>query len=99
MGKKGFKYYAVRKGKVPGVYTDWGACADQVVGVSGAVFKGFNDLNDAIAFVGAVKKPVYVPPERREEGADVGASAASSSSADTEDCNVKIHVMFSKLSL
>lgn len=54
MSKK--KYYAVRKGRKPGIYTDWfgpeGAEA-QVKGFNGAQFKGFSTLADAKNWLGS----------------------------------------------
>ena len=35
------KYYAVRKGRIPGIYRTWSECQKQVTGYPGAVFKGF----------------------------------------------------------
>ena len=34
------KFYAVKKGKVPGIYTSWDACKSMVHGFPGAVYKG-----------------------------------------------------------
>lgn len=51
MGKK--KYYAVKHGKVPGVYETWEECKNQVDGVGGAVYKGFPTREEALRFVGA----------------------------------------------
>lgn len=39
MGKQ--KFYVVWKGKVPGIYTSWPDCQQQVSGVEGAVYKSF----------------------------------------------------------
>lgn len=50
MAKK--KYYAVKKGKVPGVYETWDACKAQTHGFPGAVFKSFPTREEAQAFVG-----------------------------------------------
>jgi hypothetical protein len=44
-------YYAVAKGRVPGVYTDWGKAERQVNGFSGAVHKKFRDRKRAERFV------------------------------------------------
>ena len=41
------KYYAVRKGKVPGIYKSWNECKEQTEGFSNAEFKGFANLADA----------------------------------------------------
>lgn len=36
------KFYAVRKGLRPGIYTTWAECQEQTKGVSGAAFKSFS---------------------------------------------------------
>ena len=41
------KYYAVRKGRVPGIYESWDECKEQTEGFSNAEFKSFLNLNDA----------------------------------------------------
>lgn len=45
------KYYAVRKGKVPGIYTSWDECKIQVHGFKGAIYKSFTNLKDAEKFL------------------------------------------------
>lgn len=45
------KFYAVRKGRLPGVYTSWDECKKQVDGFSGAEYKAFKTESDAIAFI------------------------------------------------
>lgn len=46
------KYYAVKKGLTPGIYTNWPDCQTQINGFSGAIYKGFTTLEEAKAFVG-----------------------------------------------
>lgn len=46
------KYYAVKNGRIPGIYTSWDECKKQVTGFSGAVYKGFTSRSDALAFLG-----------------------------------------------
>lgn len=41
------KYYAVRKGKVPGIYTDWEKCKQNVGGFKGAEYKSFKTKEEA----------------------------------------------------
>jgi ribonuclease H-related protein len=50
------KYYAVKIGKVPGIYNTWAECANQVLGFSGSNFKAFSVLQDAQEFLGMIKK-------------------------------------------
>ncbi len=52
------KFYAVKKGLVPGIYHTWADCQKQTQGVSGAVFKSFSTQQGADQYlsseVGAV---------------------------------------------
>lgn len=45
------KYYAVRQGRVPGVYTTWADCEKQVKCFGGAIYKSFPTEAEARAFV------------------------------------------------
>lgn len=45
------KYYAVRKGKTPGIYTTWDECKIQVHGFKGAIYKSFKNIKDAENFL------------------------------------------------
>ena len=45
------KFYAVRNGRVPGIYTTWDDCKLQVSGFSGASYKSFSNRADAEAFL------------------------------------------------
>ena len=47
------KFYAVKKGKIPGIYYSWDECKKMVDGFPGAVYKSFKTLEEAEAFVGA----------------------------------------------
>lgn len=46
------KYYAVKQGRIPGIYTDWDSCQKQINGFSGALYKSFKDLNEAKIYLG-----------------------------------------------
>lgn len=48
------KYYAVRKGKTPGVYNSWDMCKRMVDGYPGAVYKSFKSRQEAEEYVGGV---------------------------------------------
>ena len=37
------KYYAVKNGKVPGIYETWAECSEMVKGYSGAEYKSFEN--------------------------------------------------------
>ncbi len=47
------KFYSVRKGRLPGIYTTWNDCKKQVSGFSGAIHKSFKNIKDAQKFMGA----------------------------------------------
>ena len=50
---KGKKFYAVRKGLVPGIYTTWGECQQNINGFPGAEHKSFSTEEEAKAFMDA----------------------------------------------
>ena len=50
-------YYAVRQGRVPGIYTHWEECKKQIDGYSGAEYKGFAEEADALSYMGIDQKP------------------------------------------
>ena len=45
------KFYAVKNGRKNGIYTSWEKCRQQIIGFSGAVYKGFDTENDALNFL------------------------------------------------
>jgi ribonuclease HI len=45
------KFYAVRKGRVPGLYFSWEDCAREVIGFKGAEHKRFGTLADAEVYL------------------------------------------------
>ncbi|MGG3805356.1 viroplasmin family protein [Metabacillus fastidiosus] len=61
MAKK--KYYAVKVGKVTGIYETWADCQKQVNGYNGAVFKGFGTKAEAEQFIGDTSS---LPTEQSE---------------------------------
>ena len=52
------KYYAVRVGRIPGIYESWEECKEQVMGFSSAEFKSFQNLDDAVSFCKNEKKDI-----------------------------------------
>ncbi|KAJ2782423.1 Ribonuclease H1 [Coemansia javaensis] len=52
-------FYAVRRGRRPGVYGTWDECRAQTDGFAGAVFKRFASAAEAQAFVGGARQVVY----------------------------------------
>lgn len=52
------KFYAVRKGKKPGIYENWKECQEQITGVSGAIYKSFFTREEAEQFLEGKKRIV-----------------------------------------
>ena len=52
------KYYGVKRGLVPGVYTSWDECKAQVDGFSGAEYKSFKTEEEANDYVNIEKDNV-----------------------------------------
>ena len=50
------KFYAVRKGRTPGVYRDWESAKREVMGFSGAEYKSFKTNDEALEFMNKNKK-------------------------------------------
>ena len=46
------KFYAVKVGKTPGIYSIWEDCKAQVEGFPGATYKSFKTANEAAAYLG-----------------------------------------------
>ncbi|NMA49067.1 MAG: RNase H [Tissierellia bacterium] len=44
-------YYSIKEGRNPGIYTTWEEAKAQVIGFSGAIYKKFEKLEDAKAFL------------------------------------------------
>ena len=87
MAKK--KYYAVKKGKSPGVYGTWNACKAQVDGFSGALYKSFTTQEEAAAYVGDVCCPDETEMELPGEGEAVAYVDGSYNAATGEySCGV-----------
>ncbi|MGR3742380.1 ribonuclease H family protein [Companilactobacillus sp. DQM5] len=54
------KFYAIKKGRKPGIYTNWPEAKKQVEGFSGAVYKGFTTKKEAELFINQDKKNIKV---------------------------------------
>lgn len=49
------KYYAVKDGKIPGIYSSWSECEAQVRGYSGAIYKKFSTYEEACEFINGTR--------------------------------------------
>ncbi len=54
------KYYAVKKGRNPGIYTSWDSCLEEVKGYSGAIYKSFKTLEEANDFMDDSEKELAI---------------------------------------
>ena len=82
-------YYAVQKGRHPGVYESWSDCQREVTGATGAVFKMFKTRAEAEAFV---KGDGYGIGSGTGAGASSGSSAASRmSGSDNPQLSARAH--------
>ena len=68
MAKKNF--YAVKRGRIPGIYTSWPTCNEQVKGFTGCKFKGFQTREEAEAYLEGkeiAKKPSRTPTKKASQ--------------------------------
>ncbi|KAL4321372.1 hypothetical protein HN51_065863 [Arachis hypogaea] len=54
-----YQYYAVRRGRVLGIYGTWLECKRQVTRFKNNDYKGFKDLDEAKAWLGGILEPPY----------------------------------------
>lgn len=54
------KYYAVKIGRNPGIYTSWDSCLEEVKGYSGAIYKSFKTLEEANEFMTGQKEEIEI---------------------------------------
>lgn len=73
-------WYAVQKGRQPGLYRTWGECAAQVDGFPGARFKGFGTRRGAEGYVGGDGGDCEAARRRGGDGPESGRSVRPLSS-------------------
>jgi ribonuclease HI len=61
------KYYAVRRGRIPGVYQSWPECQAQIHKFPGAEFKSFTNPADANEFIGGESSSFSKKEKEKEE--------------------------------
>ncbi len=59
------KFYAVKNGRVPGIYISWEDCKQQVDGHTGAVYKSFKTSEEAAVFMGWTKENQIVNEQEK----------------------------------
>lgn len=79
------KFYAVKKGKVTGVFNNWNDCKASVDGFPGAEYKGFATLQEACDYAGVAIADVElaVVPSRMGTEDAVRKDATESPASDT----------------
>ena len=79
------KWYGVRSGKCPGVYTDWKSASEQVIGVQKPKVKAFATREEAEAFVasgpGIPSSPL--PEDRKMRAPKEGATVRKDTAVST----------------
>ncbi len=65
------KFYAVKRGRVPGIYNDWSSCKEQVLGFKGAEYKKFKSKKEADDFIDGLEVESDIL-ESEEEIANLG---------------------------
>lgn len=63
---KGKKFYVVRQGRTPGIYTNWDDCKKQVDGFNNAEYKSFEDSREAMTYFTGDNKTESVKSESIE---------------------------------
>lgn len=76
------KFYAIAKGRKPGIYDNWPEAQAQVMSFAGAVYKGFATRQEAEAWI---KKPSYDPSAPRKKTAGKTRAAAGHASHQDTD--------------
>lgn len=66
------KFYAVKVGRRPGIYSTWAECQKQILGFSGAKFKSFTSRKEAEEFI-RIKNEVEMPSSATTVYFDGGA--------------------------
>ncbi len=67
------KFYAVKVGITPGIYTSWDECKAMVNGYPGAIYKSFKTLNEAQDFLGVAEERIIVDdvPSNKATNGDI----------------------------
>lgn len=101
--KAGGKFYAVRVGRVPGVYQTWDEAKEQVDKFPGAEHCRCNSMEDALEFVNGSSTPHKLkqagkqaapptPSVPHREGKHADVFTDGSYNKDTQDCGYGIYI-------
>jgi len=64
------KFYAVKAGRVPGIYKTWAECQKQTVGYSGAIFKSFPTEQEAKNYINNTIASIHLANSGEKEAVD-----------------------------
>ncbi|RYR29318.1 hypothetical protein Ahy_B01g053687 [Arachis hypogaea] len=67
-----FPVYVVRRGRVPGVYRTWKECNQQVNGYRNCEYRGFQDLDEGLAWLRSAATPSTRQPAHAVQPNDRG---------------------------
>lgn len=83
---KNFKYYAVSKGKQPGIYDNWADADAQVTKHRGACFQGFKSKSQAQAFMktAGFNNPKFIQTLKPSDTTDTTAADVSLNWSDSD---------------
>ena len=90
MGKH--KFYAVARGQIPGIYTSWDECKEQVDGFPNSKYKGFPTREQAEEYMAEHCGHDHTSPKRlRTDGPDGPGGNGASSSSVNRDVTIDSH--------
>lgn len=88
-------YYAVQKGKIPGIYFTWDDCKKQVVGFKGAIYKKFESIQEAESFVNNESENTNIVDLNKLNSDECVAYVDGSYNVSTKECGFGA-VLFTK---
>lgn len=88
------KYYAVKKGRTPGVYRTWDEAKKQVDGFSGAEYKSFSQITEATTYLNWNKETQ--PDVVNEDTLDNAIAKIKRGAADRQTKKIKAQVSETK---
>lgn len=91
---KAKKYYAVRKGVVPGIYTTWGECQQNINGYPGAEYKSFSTEEEAKAFLNNIPLNSNDTVQRIYSSSEAVAYVDGSFNEDTNEYSYGIVIFY-----
>lgn len=77
------KFYAVRKGRTPGIYTNWDICKSQVHGFAGAEYKSFPTKEEAQRYIEGNAAVGAIRTQSNDMGTEPDSSKRTGNPAST----------------